>query len=112
MNSYKGKQEHPGWALQAKGGHWVAYAHGWFTAENAFYARIFDSEKSAREALLDMQEDFQGGIECNIVPAWEPACGKLRHEVEVLTEANKISPDILFEVIMDLESAISRLGGK
>lgn len=109
MNPYEGKQEHPGFALQTKEGYWVAYAHGWFIAEDAFYAQVFTSVQEAESNLVDMQEDFQGGIKCNIVPAWEPACGKLRHQVRVLTEANKVSPDLLFDVVMDLESIISRL---
>lgn len=112
MNPYEGKQKHPGWALQTKEGCWVAYAHGYFTVEDAFYARIYSSQEDAQYHLKDMQEDFVGGIECDIVPAWEPACGKLRHEVRVLTDANKVSPDLLFEVTMELESVIARLGGK
>lgn len=110
--SYKGKQAHPGWALQTKNGNWVAYAHGWFTVENAFYAKIFDTQEYAREELKDMQEDFEGGIECDIVPAWEPLCGKLRFEVEQLEAANKIHPHELFEITMELENIIARLGGR
>lgn len=112
MNPYEGKQEHPGWALQTKEGNWIAYAHGYFVVEDAFYASTYASQEKAGHALKDMQEDFVGGIECDIVPAWEPACGKLRHQVKVLTDANKISPSDLFEITMDLESIISRLGGK
>jgi hypothetical protein len=103
MNPYEGKQKHPGFALQTKEGHWIAYAHGWFTAEDAFYAHIFTSIQEAESNLLDMQEDFKGGIHARVVVAWEPACGKLRHEVRVLKDANKISPDNLMEVWLKLE---------
>ena len=112
MNMFEGKQEHPGWALQSKEGYWMAYGHGWHQSEDAFYARIFATPEEAQRELKDMQEDFVGGIECDIVPAWEPACGKLRHEVKVLTDANKISPDDIFEITMSLEDVIARLGGK
>jgi hypothetical protein len=111
MNMFEGKQEHPGWALQTKEGDWLAYGHGWHISEDAFYARIFPTQEEAQRELKDMQEDFVGGIECDIVPAWEPACGKLRHEVRVLTAANKFSPDDLFEIRMELESILSRLSG-
>lgn len=104
MSLFEGKQEHPGWSLQTKEGHWLAYAHGWHVSENAFYARIFATEEAAKEALADMQEDFQGGIECDIVPAWEPLCGQLRHEVKTLTTANKITPSDLMEVWLSIEN--------
>ena len=112
LHFMEGKQEHPGWALQSKEGYWMAYGHGWHQSEDAFYARIFKTPEAAQEALKDMQEDFEGGIECDIVPAWEPACGKLRHEVRTLTAANKVSPDDLFEIKFELESIIARLGGE
>lgn len=107
MNLYEAaskKQEHPGWALQTKEGSWLSYAHGWHTLEDAFYARIFKTQEAAKEALADMQEDFVGGIECDIVPAWEPLCGKLRHEVKELTKANKITPSDLLEVWLSMEN--------
>jgi len=112
MSMFEGKQEHPGWALQTKDGFWLAYAHGWHLSEDAFYAKIFSSEEVALRELAEMQEDFVGGIVCDIVPAWEPVCGQLRHEVKVLTEANKISPHDIFEITMELENIIYRLGGK
>lgn len=101
---FEGKQEHPGWALQTEEGNWLAYAHGWHISENAFYARIFSTEESAKEALADAQEDFQGGVLCSIVPAWEPLCGQLRHEVKTLSDANKISPSDLMEVWLSIEN--------
>ena len=107
--SYKGKQEHPGWAFQTKEGNWVAYAHGYFVVENAFYAKMVGSEKQAREELKYMQEDFEGGIECDIVPAWEPLCGKLRFEVKQLEDANKIRPEDLTEVWLLMEQIKSLL---
>lgn len=109
MNPYDGKQEHPGFALQTQEGHWIAYAHGWFTAEDAFYAKIFTSIQEAESNLSDMQEDFQGGIKCNVVPAWEPLVGKLRHEVKVLKSANKISPSDLTEVWLMMENITTLL---
>lgn len=112
MSLFEGKQEHPGWALQSKEGYWMAYGHGWHQSEDAFYAKIFSSKEDAAKALEYMQDDFVGGIECDIVPAWEPLCGRLRHEVKVLTAANKVSPDDLFEIKFDLESIIARLDPK
>lgn len=112
MSMFEGKQEHPGWALQTKDGFWLAYAHGWHLSEDAFYAKIFGSEEAARRELKDMQEDFEGGIECDIVPAWEPLCGKLRFEVKQLEAANKITPHDVFEITFELENIIARLGGK
>jgi hypothetical protein len=103
MNPYEGKQKHPGFALQTEEGYWIAYAHGWFTAEDAFYAHIFSSVQEAESNLLDMQRDFMGGLKCCVIVAWEPACGKLRHEVKALKDANKISPDNLMEVWLKLE---------
>jgi hypothetical protein len=107
MNLYEAaskRQAHPGWSLLTKDGNWLSYAHGWHVVEDAFYARIFHSEEAAKEALVDMQEDFQGGIECDIVPAWEPLCGQLRHEVKILSDANKISPSDLMEVWLAIEN--------
>jgi hypothetical protein len=104
MSMFEGKQEHPGWALLTKEGNWLAYAHGWHVSENAFYARIFASKSDAKEALDDMQDDFIGGIQCDIVPAWEPLCGQLRHEVKTLSDANKISPSDLMEVWLAIEN--------
>lgn len=102
--NFEGKQAHPGWALQTKDSYWVAYAHGWHVAEDAFYAKIFSSEEDAKRDLKDMQDDFQDGIECNIVPAWEPLCGRLRHKVKELTKANKISPSDLLEVWISMKN--------
>lgn len=112
MNLYEAaskRQEHPGWALQTKKGGWLSYAHGWHVLEDAFYARIFPTQEAAKDALADAQEDFVGGIECDIVPAWEPLCGKLRHEVKSLTTANKISPSDLTEVWLLMENIKSLL---
>lgn len=109
MTLFEGKQEHPGWALRTKEGNWLAYAHGWHIATDAFYARIFTTELQATKALDDMQEDFVGGIECDIVPAWEPMCGKLRYELS-LQKINKITPGDLTDVWFLLEEVKTRLG--
>lgn len=108
----EGKQEHPGWALLSKEGNWLCYAHGWHLSKNAFYAKIFGSEEQAREELKYMQEDFEGGIECDIIPAWEPLCGKLRFQVEQLEAANKLHPHDISEITFQLELIIAKLEGK
>jgi hypothetical protein len=111
MDFMNGKQEHPGWALRTKDGCWMSFAHGWHIAEDAFYAKIFKTEEDAIYHLKDMQGDFRNGIDCDVVPAWEPLCGQLRHEVKMLTQANKVSPDDILEVSWELESVLSRLKG-
>lgn len=85
MSFLDGKQKHPGWALRTKDGDWLSFAHGWHLAEDAFYTRIFDTQEDAIDNLKDMQGDFNDGIECDVVPAWEPLCGQLRHEVKTTT---------------------------
>lgn len=106
------KQEHPGWALQTKKGSWLCYAHGWHLVEDAFYAKIFSSIEDASEALIDLKDDFDSSLEADIVPAWEPLCGKLRFEVAELKTANTITPDVLSDIAFDLDIILFKLKGR
>ena len=75
------RQAPPGWAVRTKTGHWLSYAHGYHLEDDAFFARLKDTEVDAAYMAADAQEDFKGGFEYDIVVAWEPLCEKLRHQV-------------------------------
>ena len=107
-------QEHPGWAIRDKrDGEWVAYAHGFFFVKDAFYADVSASKEEAEVTLKSVLDDYQDSdLALEIVPAWEPLCGKLRHRVKNLEQANKISPRTIFDIISTLEDVISELRPK
>lgn len=105
------RNRHPGWAVRFVDGSWLAYGHGWHLFEDAFYARIFSSAQEAEDAVKDAAEDFTKLDDYDIVPAWEPVCEQLRHDVAELKHANTFSPDDIFEITMELDSILARLRG-
>lgn len=106
------RNKHPGWAVRTKTGHWLSYAHGFHLSEDAFYARVVDSEEDAKHLIKQACEDFGNSVLFSVVLAWEPLCEQLRFQVSSLKKANTLSPNKIDDVILSLEDAISTLQGK
>jgi hypothetical protein len=103
------RREHPGWAIRYKDGTWLASAHGFHRMEDAFYAKTYPT---SWDASVDASEALRDGIGdrfYEIVEAWQPLCEQLRHKILVLTKANTIDPDYLYDIVEDLESVLLRL---
>lgn len=109
MSERSKRQSHPGWAVKFSDGTWLGGAHGWFRAEDAFYADIYESSERAVECLTISNVLKEPDLKWDIVPAWEPLCERLRVEISSLEEANKITPGELYDIVFDLEYVLSRL---
>jgi len=111
MRSEEKRNEHPGWAVQLNDGSWLCYAHGFHTDEDAFLARDFGSKSEALAALQEAIDDgyLPKDTKGKAIEAWQPLCENLRHTVKELRSANKVSPDILFDVVFTIENALSQL---
>jgi hypothetical protein len=113
IDKEKDRVMHPGWAVQFEDGTWLGGAHGWFRSEDPFYADVYESEKDAQRYLDDLRKDKdeQGyyNLPAQIVPAWQPLCENLRHEVRTLTKANKLTPSKIMDITDHLEDALREL---
>lgn len=107
------RRSHPGYCIRTKGKEvlWVTSAHGLHLETDPFFAIDFNTVESA-QAELDWalrDGDLPKTYEYEIVEGWIPLCEQLRFDVAQLKEANKISPDDLWEIRFELESLLSRL---
>jgi hypothetical protein len=111
MRTEEKRKEHPGWAIQLDDGSWLCYAHGYFTDADAFYADNFDTKSKALSVLHTAVSEgyLPEGTKGKAVEAWQPLCERLRHSVKELESANKVSPDILFDVVFTIENALHQL---
>ena len=108
MNEKRERQSHPGWAVKFSDGTWLGGAHGWFRHDDAFFADIFDSKEEAEHYIkVAGFDDTSLNLESEAIPAWEPLCESLRHDVAMLTKANKVTPDNIFELRQELENILA-----
>ena len=106
------RNQHPGWAVRFQDGSWQGGGHGYHRFDDAFYAERHETQADAHYAAKHCQEDYGDTMPYEVIPAWEPLAEVLRLDVSQLEKANKIHPDDILEITMDLESIIYRLKGK
>ena len=100
------RHQHPGWAVKFTDGSWLSGGHGWHQHADAFYASIFSSFEAAKEAV-ETSELYDPKVSWEIISAWEPLCERLRHDVIILRQVNKIKPLDIMNLRMDLEDILN-----
>lgn len=99
----------PGWAVKFEDGSWQCGGHGFHRSNDAGYAERHDTQEIAHFCAQRCQEDYKDKMPYEIIPGWEPLCEELRNEIIMLKKSNTISPNILMDVVFDLQQVIATL---
>lgn len=103
--------KHPGWGIKFYGD-WMGHAHGWSPVWPSI-ADVYSSKAEALKMAADILEYYgnkpEDIVNCEVLEAWEPLVASLQHDISMLTKANRISPDKLFQLRMSLSDLKSDL---
>lgn len=109
------REAHPGWAVRFEDGTWLGGGHGWFRAEDAFYADIYDSKEQGLKYLEDLRNDPHKrygntfDLPAEAVEAWQPICETLRLDVSILKKCNTIEWMDIVDLREDLQQIMDRV---
>ncbi len=105
------RNAHPGWAVKFENGTWLSIAHGVDMATDAFYANTYETKEEATLTATSCygDGDIPNTIGFEVIPAWEPLCERLRHDVRELTTLNTLSSEDVMEMTLEIESVLYRL---
>lgn len=109
------RNAHPGWAVRFVDNTWLGGAHGWFRTDDAFFADIYSSKEDGERYLTDLrttQRNFYGDefdIEAEVIPAWEPICETLRHDVIILKQTNIVEFGDVLDVQASLQNVMDQI---